>query len=359
MSWEKRKSLMENDARSREILIFLLASFLLLGGFFALYGSGVSLDYLIDMNADLPGKMAVPAESFSLPGFVIANFSPVIMAVAGLLSMCLALSILSVTKIGNYRYFLIIPIFLSGILFNYSILFLFFGSGLFVACLYVIPLGETYFLELKRWKFFRVGSNAVGKGLLVLFLFVLVGSYVALSTDKQYGERFYESLSESISNMALREVENAQAQQEYPADSGELFVKESMNQMRIDYPNLTEAQYLQMESQLTEEINAAGQASAASKEDVEGLVGASLKNSPLLNGLLLWFPLFFSFTIWATLEALRMLIFSPISGVFTYILFCIPFFGDGRINADSRESVPAIEYKAEVEKKTVDGYLKV
>jgi preprotein translocase subunit SecF len=215
---------------------------------------------------------------------------------------------------------------------------LFFGAGLFAACLYVIPLGETYFQEFKKWKFFRVGSNAVGKGLLVLFLFIFAGSYVALSTDKQYGESFSDSLGESISNLALKEVENAQMQQNSP-ESNEVMIQDSMNQIRVDYPNLTEAQYSQMETQLWEKINSTGQAEDASKEQVNRMVDASLKTSPLLNSMLIWFPLFLSFTIWAALEGLRTLVFSPISGIFTHLLFNIPFFGERTLDAKYAGSV--------------------
>ncbi len=280
MSLEKRKILMESESPGREMLIFFLVSVLILGGFFIIYKSEVSLEYLIDINADMPEKMVIETESFSLIDFVISGFSPVIIAVTGLIIMCLSLSVLSVTNIGRFRYLLIIPIFLSGILFNFSILFLFFAAGLFAACLYVIPLGETYFQELKKWKRFRVGSNAVGKGLLVMFLFVLLGSYVALSTDKQYGERFYESLGESISNLALKEVENAQAQQNSPQDS-EILIQDSMNQIKADYPNLTESQYKQMELQLREKINASEPVSAGSKEKVDKMAAAILLQSDL------------------------------------------------------------------------------
>jgi hypothetical protein len=280
------------------------------------------------------------SDTEGISGFFASSFTPVFIAIIGLIIMCLALSILSLAPVGRYKYLLALPIFLSGILFNFSILFLFFGLGIYLACLYVIPLGETYFQEFKKWKSFRVGSNAVGKGLFVVFIFVFIGSYVALSTDKNYAGSFQEGLTASITNLALRELENSASQPDNSA-SIENTVQDSMSLVRTEYPGLSEKQYSEMEKNLRMNLSSS---SLSMKDKAKDLVEASLKNSPLVNSLLIWFPLFLSFSIWASLEFLRMLIFSPVSGIFTFILLRLPFFNEKFAGSNASE-VAAIEYK--------------
>jgi len=334
---------MVTDGMNREAVIFILVSLMIFAGIFVVYSSEASLGYFVKLNADLPGKMTSVNSSQGISGFFASSFSQAFVAVIGLIIMCLALSVLSVAPVGRYKYLLALPIFLSGILFNFSMLFLFFGLGFYIACLYVIPLGETYFQELKKWKSFRVGSNAVGKGLFVLFILVFIGSYAALSTDKHYTASFQEGLIASVTNLALNELENVQAQQDENL-SVETAIQNSMVQIRNDYPNLSEKQYLDMENSLRNNISSGSQNDASMKDRAKDLVESSLKNSPLVSSLLVWFPLFLSFTLWASLEFLRMFIFSPISGIFTFILLRLPFFNEKSAGANNSE-VAAIEYK--------------
>jgi hypothetical protein len=347
MSLGRRISLMMNERVNREILIFLFASLAIFSGFFVIYESGISLSYLVSLNSDIPMKMFSIQDSQSISGFIQSNFNSLFVAIFGLVLICLTLSILSISHSGRYKYLLAAPIFLSGILFNFSILFLFFGAGLFIACLFVIPLGETYFQELKKWKRFRVGSNAVGKALFVVFLFVFVGTYIALSLDARYGENFSKGMENGISDIVLNEVENMQSNQNI--GTGEQQIKKSMLQVRIDYPNLTEQQYAEMEKNLRASLSSNLQKAGPSKEEVGALVAASLKSSPLFSSVLVWFPLFFSFTIWISLEFLRSFFLSLISGVFTFILLHIPFFNQDLDFEGKETAVRAIEYKLENE----------
>lgn len=344
MSLERKISLMMNEPVSKELLIFLLVSLVIFAGFFVIYSSMVSLDYLINLSSSLPEKITVQQGMFNMKEFILSDFSQLIIATGGLVLVCLSLSVLSVTSIGRLKYLLIVPIFLSGILFNFSIMFLFFGAGLYIAFLYVVPLGETYFLELKKWKTFRVGSNAVGKGLLILFIFVFIGSYIALSADKHYGNEFYDGMENSISDIAVKEAIDISSQQNNSELSDQI-IKDSMIDLKNKYPNLTDLQYSSMENELRQRLNDS-RIAASSNDQTTALAKASLKSSPLITSMMVLFPLFFSFTLWATLEFLRNLFLSPISGIFSYILFKIPFFQDRIVDSYATKSLPAIEHRA-------------
>lgn len=343
MSLERKINLMMNEMISKEVLIFFLVSIAIFAGFFVIYSSNSSLDYLINLSASLPEKVATMQSMSDARDIVLSDFSQLIIATGGLILLCFSLSILSVVSIGKIRYLLIIPVILSGVLFNFSIMFLFLGLGLFISLLYVIPLGETYFQELKKWKTFRVGSNAVGKGLMILFIFVFVGSYITFSIDRHYGNEFYDGMEKSVSTIALKEV-NTMANQQNNSVLNEQIINDSMQEIKKEYPNLTEQQYSSMEIELRQRLNNT-KISPSSQGQTEALIRASLKSSPLMNSLVVLFPLFFSFTIWATLEFSRNLFFSPISGIFTYVLFKISFFQDRIVDSYATKILPEIEHK--------------
>lgn len=312
---------MESDLLKKEAPVAAAVSLIILIGFYFLYISGMSLDYIVGLNAQIPQKMIVSQSSFSASGFLFDTLGPVIVSLLAFAIFSFSLAILTVKPLGKSRYFLILPILLSGFLFNFSILFLFFALGLFISCLYVIPLGETYFQELKKWKHFRVGSNSVGKAFLILFLFIFLGSFIALSTNESYKNSFYKDMKGSISVLVQNEVGNAMENYQDSMMGGQA-ISDLMVQARNDNPNLSEEQYKQMELQIRENLEKEKQAAYnASQGKINALMESSLDNSPLVNSLLFWFPLLTSFTIWAFLELFRGVIFSPLAGVFSFILF--------------------------------------
>lgn len=335
---------MEADISRGEVAVVIIISALIFAGFYILYISGLSLDYLITINANMPEKMVVSQEGFSLLGFLTSNFTPIIIAAGALAVFALSISVLSVRPLGNIKYILLLPIFMSGVLFNFSILFLFFGFGLFIAHIYAIPLGQTYFMEFKKWKLFRVGSNAAGKALFVLFLFVLAGSYIALSSNLNYRVEFSQGFKSSMVSLVGSEMENMKMQQSLSGQT-EQFVQSAMSQARHENPGLTEKQYKEMEQSIRANMTSTIQNSGPTESEVKSLVESSIDSSPLANSLIVWFPLIFSITIWGSLELLRMLILSPLAGVFSYILFHIPFFADHMMEEAIETKVRAIGYK--------------
>ena len=95
-------------------------------------------------------------------------------------------------------------------------------------------------------------------------------------------------------------------------------VQKRMEEVKKQYPNLTEEQYSEIEERLRIFVNG-----TVSTEDtnMSEAFESSLEGSLTMKSLSTWFPLFMSFSIWMVLEFLRSILFAPISGVFSYIFF--------------------------------------
>lgn len=311
----------------REWCEFVFISILFFVGFFVLYLSNVNLNSLTILQANFVELLVLGVQEHSVSEVLFSTFSGILIGVFSFIIFCFSLSLLSVKKLYKTKYFLIVPIICSGFLFNFSILFLFFALGLFVSSLYVIPLGETYKKELKKWKKFRVGSNAVSKSLFVLFLFIFLGSFISFSLDNSYQQLFLNTTVSSITNIVGAEMSNLNIQTSDSNTTDEYIdqmVEEQMKQVREQYPYLNETQYNEIEKDFRENIEKQLNAeNNTQNRNIDGLIEESMKKSVLLNALLVWFPLIMSFTIWVVLEFFRSILFASISGVFSVIWFYV------------------------------------
>ena len=96
-----------------------------------------------------------------------------------------------------------------------------------------------------------------------------------------------------------------------------------MKAIREQYPNLTEEQYLQIETGIRKDIEKKMSSLNEVNLNLSSVISKGIENSILLNDFFVWFPIIMSFAIWVFLEFLRGLLFSPISGVFSMILFSV------------------------------------
>lgn len=308
-----------------EIKKFVFVSTLYFLGFVVIYLSNISLNSITTLQANFIELLILNARNSAFEAF-ISIFSGILIAISGLIIFCIGLSFLAVKKLDKLKYFLLIPILCSGFLFNFSILYLFFGMGLFVSSVYIIPLGETYKMELKKWKKFRVGSNAISKALFVLFLFVFLGSLISFSVNDSYRQLFFNTSVSSITNIINAEMSNYDKNSEGNA-TNEIInqaIEDQMKKIRSQYPNLTEEQYFQMKDEIRKkmkEINSSE--NIGTNLNMTSLVSQRIKNSLIFNAILIWFPLIMSFTIWVFLEFLTEILFSPVSGIFSYIWFSV------------------------------------
>jgi hypothetical protein len=252
----------------------------------------------------------------SILEFFLTNFSPLFYFVLVLVFFSCALSFIAVNKIGNIIYLLILVYLPLGFLFNFSILFLFFAIGLYLINLYILPLSDTYKEELKKWKKFRIGSNAVGKSLFFLFLFVFVGSFLTFSLDNSYKINFRNSTVDSLQKVVVSEINNFQTPQNVTTED---IINTEIRKFREQNPGLSEEQYRLVEENIRNSIK--NNTATNNDLDLDKTVRESLENSLLMNSLLIWFPFYMSLTLWIFLEFIRNFIISPISGIFSYIFF--------------------------------------
>ncbi len=317
----------ENPEELGELLNFLFVSILFFMGFCVLFLSGITLSSLTILQARFLEIFALGVLENSIFEVIMNTFSGIFIALLGFTIFCMGLSFLAVKKPGKMKYFLIAPIICSGILFNFSTMFLFLAMGLFLASLYVIPLGETYEQELKKWKKFRIGSNAVSHALLVMFIFVFIGSLVSFYTNDSYSQIYMETTAESLSNIIGGEISNFATGGDSKLSEGMInkTVEDQMQKIRDEYPDLTEEQYSQIEVELR--INIAEKANSFETSDlginITETVSNELENSALIKSLLIWFPIMMSITIWVSLEFFKSFLFAPSSGIFSYILLSI------------------------------------
>ncbi|MCK4729983.1 MAG: hypothetical protein KAT28_01560 [Candidatus Aenigmarchaeota archaeon] len=317
----------ENPKEFGELLEFLFVSILFFGGFCVLYISKVTLNSLTSLQAKFLEIFVLGVLENSIFEVIINTFSGIFIALLGFTMFCLGLSFLAVKKPSKIKYFLVAPILCSGILFNFSTMFLFLAMGLFLASLYVIPLGETYQQELKKWKKFRIGSNAVSHALLVMFIFIFIGSLVSFYTDDSYSQNYMTATAESLSNIIWGEISNFA-----PGGDSKLSeeiinrtIKEQMQKLREEYPDFTEEQYSQIEVELRDNIIEKANSFEVSDLgfNITETVSNEIENSPLIKSLLIWFPIMMSITIWVSLEFFKSFLFAPVAGIFSYILFSI------------------------------------
>ena len=95
----------------------------------------------------------------------------------------------------NYKIGLVALVILPFIILRFSFMQLFLFAGVFLASLFIVPLSYTYGQELKKWKYFRVGSNSVGKALFLFNIIIVVGIFLIVSMNLTfYQEQFKNKL---------------------------------------------------------------------------------------------------------------------------------------------------------------------
>ena len=95
----------------------------------------------------------------------------------------------------NYKIGLVALVILPFIILRFSFMQLFLFSAVLLASLFIVPLSNTYGQELKKWKYFRVGSNSVGKALFVFNIIIIVGIFLVISMNLAfYQEQFRNKL---------------------------------------------------------------------------------------------------------------------------------------------------------------------
>jgi hypothetical protein len=258
-------------------VILFLAIVCFLG--FALLARNANVDALVGLQFDMIRSMFMQ-ETLSLNVLWYLVLSTVFLTL-GYVFLCI-----SGVSSPDFRPGLIVGTIASAvflIMFNFSMVSLFLSAGMLITCAYIMPLSNTYFLEFKRWKLFRVGSNSIGKVLMILNVLVAVGSFVYLSgQNTQYGEAFKQQLSDTLKQISLQQA---------------------ISNIDKQYPFLTPDQKQEIIDLRTQQIEA-----------------QDLTELGFLDTYITWLPLTTAATIWFVLEFLRTFVLSNLAGLFSWLL---------------------------------------
>lgn len=147
---------------------------------------------------------------------------------------------------------------------------IFLAVGLIASVWIMAPLAHTYGKEFRKWIHFRVGSNATGRAMMLLNVFIAIGVFVAvLSSQAVYEQEFRQDLKESLSDVVSQQLP----------------------------PGITEAQ-------------------------IDALIEQRIDSVPLFSAYITWLPVTSAFTLWVLLEFLRLFL-TNLAGLFTSFLIKI------------------------------------
>ena len=241
--------------------------------------SVLNLGYLVNMPSTLINFMFVDTAGAPLIESISALLMLISSSILALIFIALGLSFLSAygffndeRRIGLIASLIATPFII--IAFGFSFLSVFISIGLIVTCYYMPTLSNTYAKELKKWVFFRTGSNSISKALLIFNIIVAVGIFMTMALNPTfYGEQARSSLSDTMSSVAIGLV-------------------------GVD---MDETMY----------------------EQAKVTMSASIENSDTINNYVSWLPVITAFSVWFVLEFFRSIIISNVGGIFTAILITL------------------------------------
>ena len=171
-------------------------------------------------------------------------------------------------------------------LFRFSPVSLCIFAGIILISLYINPLSNTYFQELRKWKYFRTGSHAVSRALMIFSLFLALGIFISVYTGN-YGEIYINTLSETIANSAIdyKTLEKT-IDEQYPG-----IPAEQKQAVINDFAVKTKAMAIE-----------------------------NMKNSPIFNAYIRWLPVLSAVTVWFILELIKSLVLVNIGGAVSSVL---------------------------------------
>jgi Zn-dependent protease len=284
---KKRSSLMSlKDNIKKKEIITIIGSVIcfFLFSLSAKY-TGINLNYIVNFQNHFIKFMMIGTSKMTMESALFLAVSSFISILIALVLLVAGFAILSSYGfLENNRMVGLIAALISSlgllVIFGFSIISVFVSLGLIIACMFIIPLANTYGKELKRWILFRSGSHSISTVLLIFNLIVSLGIFLAISANADYYQNSMKAdLLATMEEVTLSEISN----------SG----------------NIPEAQLETLKDQI--------------KQKTYDL----FSNSLVMQSLVKFLPLTIAFSAWAFLELLRMLILPNVGGIITYVLIKI------------------------------------
>lgn len=241
--------------------------------------------------SSISGAQEAMLSSIIDPIFFLSPFIPIILAFCVLVFYSLHYG-----EDKNFCMAVCLVSSLSGSLVSgFSVTSLFLISAMVVCGFVLPPLAIIYLKELKKWKKYRIGSRTVGKCFLLInvFLFFAVFANVYINLE-DYNAAYRQEAQELVLNLLPKIGEG-----EIPQIEGmELLPPEQQEQMRQEYSNLTQSQKEEMDQRVNEMFQSG---------NISSMINISLLFAPLM--------------VFAILEVARLLVFSPLAGLVTGLIF--------------------------------------
>ncbi len=267
-------SIIRMDRNEKFVFSFSFASFL--ASFLLIRLSGFSSSSIVNLENYIIRSLVLQTSPNTF-GALYRFLSPFYILFLGLVLFVLGISIL-----GYYGYrksgqglgrLLGIVSALSALLIFPTLMGAFIAVSVMFCCIYAPRLSNAYSRELKKWIFFRTGSNTVGRTLFVVNIVITLGVFATVLANQQaYAASFRQDVTDSMKSIAL----------------------------------------------------AMPGASSIPQEVLDERIVSSAQSSPLINSYITWLPVTSAFTTWVVLEFLKNIILANVGGVFTYLMLKKP-----------------------------------
>src|SRR3989338_488374 len=264
---------MQNKLSSRDkaVVIGTLTSFLV--SFLVLRLSGFSASTMVNSQNYIVKTMILSTTGMTTLGALYTALKPFTYVFISLVFFTLAISILSYYGCKNYNKRVgIIAGLLSAacavIIFE-TLWGAFLALAVFLCGYYAPQFSNTYSKELKRWVFFRTGSNTAGKVMFIANILISLGLFFAvLQSQATYETMFRQDLTDYMKSIVMS------------TPGASLLPQDTINQK----------------------------------------INTAISSSTLFQAYIRWLPVMTAFGAWVVFEFLRNVVLANLSGVFTFIL---------------------------------------
>lgn len=233
--------------------------------------SGFSTASIVNFSNHIIKSMIFSASTGTW-GALNLLFTPFLFVLTALVFLTLAISILAYYRSEPVANASGIAAALAALVLFPTVAGIFLALALFL-CSYASRVSVIYAKEMKKWVGFRLGSNTVGKALMIANVLIAIGVFSSvIVSQSNYENSFREELRSSVSALAL------------------------------SLPG----------------------ASAMSPEALDERVSATaetLSGSRFFAAYIAWLPISSAFMTWIILEFLRNLVFANLGGLFTSLMF--------------------------------------
>lgn len=239
---------------------------------FFLLISDLTTTKIVNLQTQVLSILFIETQGLNIFQTITTLLSPFLLPLLGLIFLALGFVCLTFYGKNNQGYAGIITgaitAILSLVFFSFTLMSIFMALSFLVTCIYIVPLANTYFKELKKWKSFRLGARSLATVLIIFNVILSLGVFTEVYLNNQYKQGFEEKLTNTMTQLTASSLPTGQI----------------------------------------------------SEEVVKETIKDKIKSSPIVKSSLRLLPLTSALMVWIILEFLRTFVLSNLAGVFSHIL---------------------------------------